>query len=352
MSAPDISFLPVLKEWAAERGVASFGALDLERLSRSGFSSMAMERLKPSADALGFDSDSLATRSAPWKLFPWAKTVVVAAIPFSALPRPERFPPPPENPDTPSGKVAGYAVRSDYHRRGRETMENLGVRLAAAAGSRGARFEATVDSAAVAERALALAAGIGRTGNNSLTLVDGVGAGCFFAELFAETAFPSADTADLSGLSASSADAASGKGGAERSACPYGAVSADGGVDAPRCVSYLTTMRRGWLERSERRLIGDWLFGCDRCSAAAPGTSLPEAVEVDLEWLLKSPSSEVKTAIADTPMEHAGVTMLRRNALAVLENRGGRAALELAADFARSTGSEFLKKLAEDILQG
>ena len=344
------AFSDVLDEWTLRHGVVVRGAVDLTALSRCGFSDFVRARLSPVADALGFDAASLSARSAPWELFPWAKSVVVAAIPFSALPAPGRFPPPSPSVVSPSGKVAGYASRVDYHRHGRAAMDSLGVLLnSVAVGS--VRFESAVDSAGVAERALALAAGIARLegGSGSLALVEGGGAGCFLAELFLDIA-PSALDArdafefDAAELSRSDRVVAGGK-------CPYGAVSADGELDVTRCVSYFTTMRRGYLDRVERRLVGDWLFGCDRCSVAVPGTDLPPAVEVDLEWLLFASASDVRGSVAETPMDHAGATMLRRNALAVLENIGGDAALELVSRFARTTGSGFLRDMATEVAE-
>jgi len=52
-------------------------------------------------------------------------------------------------------------------------------------------------------------------------------------------------------------------------ACPTGALSA-AGLDARRCVSYLTVEHAGPIDPRLRPLIGRRLVGCDACQEACP----------------------------------------------------------------------------------
>ena len=65
-------------------------------------------------------------------------------------------------------------------------------------------------------------------------------------------------------------------------ACPAGALSEDGRLDARKCLSYLTIERRGPLPPEAGRQMGRCIYGCDRCAEACPWnktvrpTALPE----------------------------------------------------------------------------
>jgi len=45
---------------------------------------------------------------------------------------------------------------------------------------------------------------------------------------------------------------------------------APGVIDSGRCISYLTIEHRGPIDRSLRRAMGGWIFGCDLCQTACP----------------------------------------------------------------------------------
>src|SRR5207302_769795 len=53
-------------------------------------------------------------------------------------------------------------------------------------------------------------------------------------------------------------------------ACPTGAFAAPRDLDARRCIAYLTIEKRDEFTSEERRMIGDWLFGCDVCQDVCP----------------------------------------------------------------------------------
>jgi epoxyqueuosine reductase len=105
-------------------------------------------------------------------------------------------------------------------------------------------------------------------------------------------------------------------------------------LDARRCISYLTIEHAAPFRDDERRLVGDWLFGCDVCQDVCPwnvtfaeATSDPElAVRAEVaapepaELLAVAPE-EFERRFGDTAFERPGAAGLRRNAAAVAANR-------------------------------
>lgn len=291
--------------------------------------------------------DSLHLRSDPRLLFPWAKSIFTMAIPFSAAPNLKSAIPEAKG-DALGGLIAGYATKVDYHIFGKDILEKLAQDVAGFAkdmqyeGCEDFNFKACVDTFPVAEKALAEYAEVGVLGDNSLLLTHDSGSGCFIAEIFTNISFPDIKAQKIKSLCGSCSSCSS--------ACSTGALR--GGVfEYNLCRSCLTMEKRGALSPHERKLLGGWIFGCDDCVTCCPGSQLPLPFSVDLEWLLFSSSSEVKQAISSSPMEYAGVTLLRRNSLAVLENYHSKAADCLIQKVAQTSGSVLLKQSAEEILK-
>ena len=67
-------------------------------------------------------------------------------------------------------------------------------------------------------------------------------------------------------------------------------------------------------------------------------------IPIDLSWLLKTPAGEVRRLIRDNATSYAGVTRLRRNAIALLKLRNDSKSSELLEWTYKRTGSELLKQ--------
>lgn len=157
--------------------------------------------------------------------------------------------------------IARYAQGDDYHEVVRAMLETL------AAGIReswGGQTRVCVDTAPIHERYWAVEAGVGRIGANSTLIVPGLGSWCFLGEVLTTVAFE--PTLPLS-------DAGCDRCGRCTSACPTGAIGADGHVDARRCLSYLTIEHRGPLP--DGLDTGGRLFGCDTCQQVCPHNNTP-----------------------------------------------------------------------------
>ncbi len=159
----------------------------------------------------------------------------------------------------PAGRIARYAVGSDYHVALRQRLEGLARDLREAGLPAGAT--AYVDDRPLAERALAARAGLGWIGKNTNLLThDSAGSWVFLGAILSSAELPVDEPVRTN------------CGGCTRclSGCPTGALVAPQTIDARRCISYLTIEHRGVLSEWESRAVGDWIFGCDVCQEVCP----------------------------------------------------------------------------------
>ncbi len=291
--------------------------------------------------------NTIELRNDPRKLFPWAKSLIIATIPFHIIPRMDNFIPESTNPLF-AGKIAAYAAGKDYHIFAKELFSSFTHDLSSFINTctnskQLIKSEICVDTMPVAERSLAVAGNLGKIGRNTFLLTNDDGSGCFIAELFTDIDAPEIKAATFSTACSSCNNCAK--------ACNTGALDSKSKFAYNLCRSCLTMEKRGTLSLQERNSLDGWIFGCDDCSSCCPKTKLPVPFEADLEWLLTTNTAEVKKKIKGTAIEYAGVTLLRRNALAVLGNRKNKKVFDLIKNFAAKTGSDFLRTAAEEILK-
>ena len=198
---------------------------------------------------MGYMARNVEKRKRPDLLVPGARSVLCLAAGYA-----------PAMPTVPGGEyfIARYARGRDYHKvlpnRCRRLMDRIREIAPEFAG------RAFVDSAPVAERSLAAAAGLGWIGLNGCLIVPGLGSYVVLCEIVCNLPLvPGEPTAPQCG----DCDACA-------TACPTGALGDEGLVDCRRCISYLTIEHRGEIEPQYREKIGNRLFGCDTCQEVCP----------------------------------------------------------------------------------
>ncbi|HEX5579551.1 MAG TPA: tRNA epoxyqueuosine(34) reductase QueG [Candidatus Limnocylindria bacterium] len=267
------------------------------------------------------------TATDPHRLEPDARSVIVVAAPYTAGERGAWDGAPDAlhralasvlaaEPGEPSGRIARYALGTDYHVALRRRLEALAADLRDDGLPAGTT--AYVDDRPLAERALAARAGLGWIGKNTNLLTHRrAGSWVLLGAILSSAELP-ADTPLRTNC-----------GGCTRclSGCPTGALVAPQTIDARRCISYLTIEHRGVLSEWESRAIGSWIFGCDVCQEVCPVNGEADddgPLRVPLlpliEWLLPLGARAYGRAVGETALTRAGRHRLLRNAIAALGN--------------------------------
>jgi epoxyqueuosine reductase len=155
------------------------------------------------------------------------------------------------------GKIATYALGKDYHDLIQHRLRELCLWLETRSGGHHRPF---VDTSAVLEKPLAMQAGMGWQGKNTILIHRRMGnwlsLGGILTSLKLEADGPEKDHC----------------GSCHRciDACPTGAITAPYQLDARRCIAYLTIEHKGSIPVEYRKAIGDRVFGCDDCLSVCP----------------------------------------------------------------------------------
>lgn len=240
----------------------------------------------------------------PALLVEGCRTIVVGAVGYKnhlSLGYPPHFRP----------KIASYALNSDYHtsikgmlRRAFEELKREYPTL------KGRPF---TDSAPLAEKLLAVEAGIGWIGRQSLVISPTLGSFLLLGELLLTEPCDRYDTPFTESHCGSCR--------ACIEACPVGAIGQERTIDARRCLARCT-IEQG--EAYEGELHG-WLFGCDCCQSCCPhNRHTPIATHPAFQptidplafnsrrWEELS-EAEFATHFGRTPLTRAGLERLKKN---------------------------------------
>jgi epoxyqueuosine reductase len=215
-------------------------------------------------------------------------------------------------PKQPIDGFADYALGKDYHKIVKERLYRLLQSINDICPVQGRAF---CDSAPVLERYWAVKAGIGYIGRNRQLIIPGKGSAFFLGELLVdiELCHDTPLSRDFCGICRKCIES-----------CPGGALS-DNGLDANKCLSYLTIEHRGELPENIGKKMGNCFYGCDRCRTVCPHNrfstpnTIPELqpsntlrqMTMDKWQVLTKP--EYKVLFKHSAVERCGYEQLMRN---------------------------------------
>lgn len=249
--------------------------------------------------------------------FSWAERLVVGARAYL----PDAGHPGPAQPGT--GRIARFAV-DDAYQLLRRALDEVAARLQAT----GFQAALLVDDNRLVDRAAAARAGIGWWGKNTMVLAPGHGPWLLLGSVVTDAPLPVSPPMrrDCGTCTAC------------LPACPTGALTAPGVLNATRCLAYWA-QTPGIIPLEYRAAMGDRLYGCDDClDVCPPGSRLLGATtavrgRVDLVELLASTDHQLLSSYQRFYIPRNEARYLRRNALVVLGNSRERGFVGLLAGY-------------------
>jgi epoxyqueuosine reductase len=276
------------------------------------------------------DMDWLATtagrRTAPRRLWPEVNAVIMLGMNYG----PERDPLAILR-QRATGAISVYAQGDDYHEVIKGKLKDLARWLVAEAGG---EVKVFVDTAAVMEKPLAAAAGLGWQGKHTNLVSREFGSWLFLGAIFTTLEIaPDEAERDHCGTCRACLDV-----------CPTAAFPAPYRLDARRCISYLTIEHKGPIPRALRAAMGNRIYGCDDCLAVCPWNKFAQAgreAKLAARATLQAPrladlarldDAAFRALFAKSPVKRTGRDRFVRNVLIAIGNSGSPA---LAAEAER-----------------
>ncbi len=255
-------------------------------------------------------------RADPATLWPEVKSIVMVGLnygpaedPMEMLARKER------------GIVSVYARNADYHDTIKKRLKRIGRWLC---DEFGCEVKVFVDTAPVAEKPLAEAAGLGWQGKHTNLVSREKGSWLFLGAIFTTLDLPTDEPEeDHCGSCRRCLDI-----------CPTDAFPDPYRLDARRCISYLTIEHKGHIPHEFRRPMGNRIYGCDDCLAVCPWnkyadrareTAFHARAELSaprLTDLVQLDEAGFRELFAGSPIKRTGRDRFVRNCLIALGNTG------------------------------
>ena len=269
------------------------------------------------------DMDWLAARperrADPRLLWPDVRSIIMLGVNYG----------PDENPlavleQRTRGAISVYAKGDDYHDLIKKRLKALARWLVATSGG---EVKVFVDTAAVMEKPLAQAAGLGWQGKHTNLVSREFGSWLFLGAIFTSLDLPrDAADADHCGSCQACLDI-----------CPTSAFPAPYKLDARRCISYLTIENKGPIPHEFRKATGNRIYGCDDCLAVCPWNKFAQAgreVKLAAREGLRAPDLAALAGLDDatfrklfskSPVKRIGRDRFLRNVLIAIGNSKDKA---------------------------
>ena len=227
--------------------------------------------------------------------------------PLAILEKPER------------AAISAYAQGDDYHDLIKPRLKSIARWLVATAGG---DVKVFIDTAALMEKPLAAAAGLGWQGKHTNLVSRQFGSWLFIGAIFTTLPLhPDKAEDDHCGSCRACLDI-----------CPTAAFPAPYRLDARRCISYLTIEHKGPIARELRPLMGNRIYGCDDCLAVCPWNKFARAgreaklaartalQEPELRKLVHLDDAAFRAQFAKTAIKRIGRDRFVRNVLIAIGN--------------------------------
>ncbi len=249
------------------------------------------------------------TASRPAVSFPWASSIIVAAVPYLGDGDGER-----------DDRTVARFADGDRYEHLREVLGQIAGQLT----QRGHRVEVVFDDNRLLDRPLAVRAGVAWPGKSTMVLTPGSGPWILLGSVVTDAELPVSKPMQRS---CGTCDAC-------MPACPTDAIIAPGVLDARLCISAVL-QSRGTIDPALRPAIGARIYGCDECLVACPPGQpalrrrSPATTVLSPAHVLILDDEELELIVDRWYVPSRRMRFVRRNALVALGNSGDESSLEL-----------------------
>jgi epoxyqueuosine reductase len=251
-------------------------------------------------------SRSRTRRADPREILPECKSILMLGIPYATAS---------------DAGIASYALGQDYHEVIPQRLLEL-VRFIEQQVGHPVANRYYTDTGPILERELAQRAGLGWIGKNTCLINPGMGSTFFLAEILLGIELEPDEpfTTDHCGTCTRCLDA-----------CPTNCILPDRTLDARRCISYLTIELKEDIPEDLRRLMKDWVFGCDICQQVCPWNRFSGSADPAFEASIPLPvlasdmlltPQEFNQRFKHSPIQRTKRRGYLRNVAVVLGNQG------------------------------
>lgn len=308
-----------IKQKALEIGFDLVGITSAEPIEDRQIDYLTAWLKQGAAGRMSYMHKDFEKRINPAELLENAQSVVCVGLNYT--PPPARRPP---GAAAPTARVANYAQYEDYHSFIKKQLRRLTGFLSSLL-SQSFKFKICVDSVPLAERALAVRAGLGFIGKNHMLTNPELGSQIFLGEMITDLKLRPDRPIEADCSSCNKCI----------TACPTAALISDGQFDANKCISYLTIEYKDRIPIDLAEKIGDRLFGCDECVLACPYQNNAPVCKnkqfkfyeyrarLNLSEVLNLSRQDFNARFADSVIKRLGLERLKRNAEICLANIAG-----------------------------
>ena len=305
------------------------------------------------AGQMGYMHRNFEKRINPSKLLENAQSVIVVGLNYNPQEKVQLN-------HTLRGKIASYACFEDYHNFIKKRLRVLADFIAAhnahnenwipafagmteretvqdhrvTSHDSQVTTKICVDSVPLAERSLAVKAGLGFIGKNHMLINPKLGCNIFLGEIITDLKLEPDEPissrvrciAPNESTLCSTCDKCI-------KICPTGALRRDGLFDAGKCINYLTIDYKGEIPNELAGKMENKLFGCEDCINVCPYQKnspvhknkhfkfYPERAQINPEEVLQLNEDSFEEKFHDSPIKRTGLDMLKRNARICLGNQ-------------------------------
>ncbi|MFN8672746.1 MAG: tRNA epoxyqueuosine(34) reductase QueG [Candidatus Sericytochromatia bacterium] len=322
-----------IKEYAYDLGFSLIGITNSEEIGNIDFYNQWIEN--GYAGEMEYLKRNIEKRHNPKELLPETKSIVCLAYNYYTNYEPKKF------------KIAKYALNNDYHDFFKEKINLLFEYIKTLDPSITGRTY--VDTAPILERELAVRAGLGWIGKNTLLVNNKKGSYFLLGEIFLNI--------DLNYDNPFNKNHC---GSCNRCmiACPTNAIIKEGVLDASKCISYLTIESKNNIPEEHINNLNGYILGCDICQDVCPWNKTfasitheenfqkrPWIDNLDIEDLLKLDQETFSKTFKNSPIKRAKLKGFLRNIIAMISKSKDKKYLSILDELAKNE-EEIIKNQA------